>query len=111
MPLEIHAHVAAHMVDVAAVERWLSSSRTLHAHTRDDGLYRYIGEAWWGRDFWERALKRRTIRQTYTSMRRELRTMYLFDAARRRCGLSVWTDADYREWWRCEEAYVLSKNR
>ena len=109
LPVELVAHVAVYIADIAQVERWLSCSRDMHTLTHDDGLYRYVAVAWWGEPFWRRAPSRLTVRRTFRSMREELRIMYVFNRANARRGEPMWVTKDYLHWWWHEEQYVRTQ--
>lgn len=99
LPVDVWVLVCLHLRFDDAT-RLLSTLRGV-----DDDVYRALAVGLRGEAFWTRAHARRT-RHVFTSMRDELRTIFLFEDHLRRERLPMWTDTDYYCWWDAEARYL-----
>lgn len=102
LPRDVWVLVCAHMPFDDAT-RLLTLFRDV-----DDSVYWCIAVGTRGIEFWTRALTRKT-HHTFTSMRDELRVLFLFERHLRRACLPMWSMSDYYRWWDAEKRYIDSR--
>ena len=100
LPRDVWVLVCAHLPFDDAT-RLLSTCRA----GLDDTFYWSLAVETHGAGFWARALRRRT-RHVFTSMRDELRTLFLFEERLRAERLPRWSVEDYYRWWDAEASYL-----
>ena len=108
LPEDVVLTVCCHLA-LPDVVRLLGCCKAWAGLRAAEDFFRQLAHAWHGRDFWGRALTRRT-RRAYAGMRGELVTMHRFEAVLRACGFPPWTRAEYEAFWQWE-AEAASRQR
>lgn len=93
------------MCDLVSTESLLATCRELQTHASDETFFRHVADLQWGREFWDAALSRPTLR-VFLGMRGELQSMHRFQRCLDHHGFRPWRKEDFYVLWAYESKMV-----